>query len=127
MPWNHEQFMMFAARFSEECHAIFDDRKEAYSKLGDRLSQFFDLENEQGKPAPMVLLDMAAKHWNMCKNLADRESVDLELWDRCTKDLHNYMILLAAVVRDERYQSMAAGEPRKPNVVKMMEDAKDDT
>ena len=104
MPMTHDQFMQFVRNYSLESYEIFDDRKEAYSQDDDRLSQFFELAADEGITPMRALMDMAKKHWSMAMNLAKNGSTDLRLWNACCMDLHNYALLLAAVVHDERIQ-----------------------
>jgi len=104
MPITHDQFMQFVREYSLKSYEIFDDREEAYSTEGDRLSQFFDVATDMDISPMTALLDMARKHWSMAVNLAKKGSTDLRLWNACCMDLHNYSLLLAAVVQDERIQ-----------------------
>jgi len=104
MPINHEQFMEFVVDYESKCDAIFEDRKEAYSIEGDRLSQFFELAADERITPMKALLDMAKKHFSMAMNLAKNGTTDLRLWNMCCMDLRNYALLLAAVAHDERVQ-----------------------
>ena len=104
MPMNHEQFMEFIVDYESKCDAIFEDRKEAYSIEGDRLSQFFELAADERITPMKALLDMAKKHFSMAMNLAKNGTTDLRLWNMCCMDLRNYALLLAAVAHDERVQ-----------------------
>jgi len=129
MPINHEQFMEFVVDYESKCDDILDDRQEAYSLEGDRLSQFFSLAKDEGISPMKALLDMAKKHWSMAMNLAIRGSTDLRLWNSCCMDLRNYALLLAAVAHDERIQGtpgpLANKLTRGPVGSPPMEDSED--
>ena len=129
MPINHEQFMEFVVDYESKCDAIFEDRKEAYSIEGDRLSQFFELAADERITPMKALLDMAKKHFSMAMNLAKNGTTDLRLWNMCCMDLRNYALLLAAVAHDERIQGtpgpLANKLTRGPVGSPPMEDSED--
>jgi len=104
MPMTHSQFMKFVREYSLESYEILDDRQERYGAEDDRLIQFFDIARDESITPMKALLDMAKKHWSMAMNLARNGTTDLRLWNMCCMDLHNYALLLAAVVHDERIQ-----------------------
>ena len=116
MPMTHADFMEFVHQYQHDCEMIFHDREPLYSQPHDRLSQFFDLARANSTNPAKELLDMCKKHWSSLLGMATSGRTDSALWDRSLRDMVNYMILLAAVVRDERFAAMTAVQPKVPRM-----------
>lgn len=98
----HELFENIMCSQLEKCKNLLSAKGKEYSPCTDRLLAFKRAAALQGETPAQALCGMLAKHvvsiYDMC--MGDGE-FPAEKWDEKITDSINYLLLLAAVVREE--------------------------
>jgi len=93
----------------EICRETLGLKAEEYASDGDRLHNFRISAEMQHCTLQQALGGMMAKHTVSIYDLiASPESSDLSLWNEKIKDHINYLLLLKAILVEEKIQSMEA-------------------
>ena len=86
----------------ETCEKLLTVKGEEYSPYADRLLAFKRAAALQGETPAQALCGMLAKHvvsvYDMCMSAGEFSA---EKWDEKITDSINYLLLLAAVIREE--------------------------
>ena len=98
----HEVFEKIVRGQLEKCTSLLLTKGKEYSPYADRLLAFKRAAALQGETPAQALCGMLAKHvvsvYDMCMS---GNQFSMEKWDEKITDSINYLLLLAAVIRDE--------------------------
>lgn len=105
-----EEFNKVIAEQMDRCKDILCIKAEEYATQ-DRLHNFKNAAGMQGCSPKEALAGMMAKHtisiYDMCR---DGKPHSIEMWDEKITDHINYLLLLKAVVEDERKDTIQKRE-----------------
>ena len=101
---NTETFNKVIREQIERCEATLCKKADEYDANEDRLHVFKVAAGLQDCLPTTALVGMMAKHtvsvYDMIRGLEEGKSYPLELWDEKIGDSINYLLLLAAAVRE---------------------------
>lgn len=118
---NSEWFEKVVKDQIKTCEDVLIDKAKEYSDDSDRLHNFKNAAGMMGCDAKEALSGMMAKHtisvYDMCRNGKD---YPIELWNEKITDHINYLLLLKAVVTEEKqmtvYDDLLEKIQRDPHV-----------
>lgn len=84
----------------EKCRDVLIKKAKEYA-TGDRLHNFKVAADLQGISPITALAGMMAKHTVSIYDMADGQSYPMSLWDEKITDNINYLLLLAALIREQ--------------------------
>lgn len=111
-------------RTISECRAVLCGKADEYVGKGDRLSNFKHAAHLQNLSLPAALAGMMSKHtvsvYDMIYRYQNGEKFSEEKWMEKVGDHINYLILLQAVLAEERKGASAcAPAPSAPEQVQL--------
>uniref|UniRef100_A0AAU8AWC6 Uncharacterized protein n=1 Tax=Dulem virus 37 TaxID=3145755 RepID=A0AAU8AWC6_9CAUD len=86
----------------ERCLTVLAEKGKEYSLSDDRLDHFKDAAAEQETTPKQALWGMASKHFASLNGMCKSGQGDMERWLEKITDSINYLLLLRALVEEEK-------------------------
>lgn len=100
---NHDNFSIVFQKQMERCEEVLGTKNKEYASDADKLHNFRVAADLQGTTEREALGGMMAKHVVSIYDLIQRDTLaPMEVWDEKITDTMNYLILLKAIVIEER-------------------------
>ena len=108
----HEDFAKIVASQQALCSDVLVDKARQYASGHDKLHNFKVAAAVEGVTVKQALAGMMAKHtvsiYDMCRSL---EQYDEDVWNEKITDHLNYLLLLKAVVMEEKMNPLDSALP----------------